>query len=175
MSHLRQLIKYDPTNESTAEAAEYFEKYLDELNNRGTPVLKLAVKNLICSRGYQRWQLLYEVLPRFRSFGWLVFFLLFLFYVCISTTAKRFLPVHHWVVLDVWPYKVCKCSPAWLNLIKRKSNVPNLMQRGAILLHFVVVFFSLKKKEFFVSLFSFITHNILLTVLNNKMLMLLTI
>ena len=50
VSHLRQLIKYDPTNESTAEAAEYFEKYLDELNTRGTPVLKLAVKSLICSR-----------------------------------------------------------------------------------------------------------------------------
>ena len=40
VSALRQLIKYDPTNDSTAKAAEYFEKYLDELNNRGTRALK---------------------------------------------------------------------------------------------------------------------------------------
>ena len=34
---LRQLIKYDDrTDESRAKAAEYFEKYLDELNARGT-------------------------------------------------------------------------------------------------------------------------------------------
>ena len=45
VSCLSRLIKYDPTNDSTAKAAEYFEKCLDELNTRGTPALKLAVKN----------------------------------------------------------------------------------------------------------------------------------
>ena len=54
VSHLRQLIKYDPANGSTAKAAEYFEKYLDQLNTRRTLALKIAVKNLICSRNYQR-------------------------------------------------------------------------------------------------------------------------
>lgn len=41
VSELRQLIKYNQTDGSTAQAAEYFEKYLDELNTRGTVVLNL--------------------------------------------------------------------------------------------------------------------------------------
>lgn len=41
VSQLRQLIKYNQTDGSTAQAAEYFEKYLDELNTRGTVVLNL--------------------------------------------------------------------------------------------------------------------------------------
>ena len=107
--------------------------------------------------------------------GWFSFF--FFCFTCVYPLLQNvFCPCIIEVCLTYGHTgKVCKCSPAWLNLIKRKSNVPNLMQRGAILLHFFVVFFSLKKKEFFVFLFSFITHNILLTVLNNKMLMLLTI
>ena len=31
VSGLRQLIKYDPTNDSTPKAAQDFERYLDEL------------------------------------------------------------------------------------------------------------------------------------------------
>ena len=54
VSRLRQLINYDLTNDSTAKTAEYFEKYLDELNTRGKLALKIPVKNLICSRDYQR-------------------------------------------------------------------------------------------------------------------------
>lgn len=39
VSELRQLIKYDHTDDSTATAGEYFEKYLDELNTRGIVML----------------------------------------------------------------------------------------------------------------------------------------
>jgi len=48
----RKLIKYDPTNVSTAKAVEYFEKYLDELNSRGNPALKIAVKVNVTSISY---------------------------------------------------------------------------------------------------------------------------
>lgn len=50
VSALRQLIKYDPTNDSTAKAAEYFEKYLDELNNRGKLALKIFWQQLLLSK-----------------------------------------------------------------------------------------------------------------------------
>ncbi|KAK2572104.1 hypothetical protein P5673_002306 [Acropora cervicornis] len=39
VSELRQLIKYNQTDGSTAQAAEYFEKYLDELNTRDEETL----------------------------------------------------------------------------------------------------------------------------------------
>ena len=42
-SELRQLIKYDQTDDSTAKAAEYFEKCLNELNNRGTEILNECI------------------------------------------------------------------------------------------------------------------------------------
>ena len=43
VSELRQLIKYDQTDDSTAKAAEYFQKYLNELNNRGTEILNECI------------------------------------------------------------------------------------------------------------------------------------
>lgn len=43
MSELRQLIKYDQADDSTAKAAEYFQKYLNELNNRGTEILNECI------------------------------------------------------------------------------------------------------------------------------------
>ena len=43
MSELRQLIKYDQTDDSTAKAAEYFQKCLNELNNRGTEILNECI------------------------------------------------------------------------------------------------------------------------------------
>ena len=36
---LRQLIKYNETDDSKATAVEFFEKYLDLLNTRGTVIL----------------------------------------------------------------------------------------------------------------------------------------
>ena len=43
VSELKQLIKYDPTDDSTSKVAEYFEKYLDELSARGTIITVLEV------------------------------------------------------------------------------------------------------------------------------------
>ena len=39
VSDLRQLIKYNETDDSKATAVEFFEKYLDLLNTRGTVIL----------------------------------------------------------------------------------------------------------------------------------------
>ena len=38
-----QLIKYNQTDDSTAKAVEYFDKYLDELNTRGTEILNECI------------------------------------------------------------------------------------------------------------------------------------
>ena len=38
-----QLIKYNETDDSTEKAVEYFDKYLDELNTRGTEILNECI------------------------------------------------------------------------------------------------------------------------------------